>query len=87
MILGPPAAPRANTGSPSLSSTIVGLMLERGRFPAAIALFSAPTRPNALGTPGWLEKSSISLFNTTPVPGTITFDPKEVFTVAVIATQ
>ena len=63
------------------------LMEESGLFPGAIALLSAPTRPNTFGTPGCAEKSSIWLFSTTPVPGTMIFDPNEVFTVAVTATQ
>ena len=62
-------------------------MLDSGRFAGATALFWAPTSPNALGTPGWAEKSSISLFRIKPVPGTITLEPNDVLTVAVIATQ
>src|SRR5277367_3399599 len=38
-------------------------------------------------TPGWMEKSSISSFMTTPVPGMTTFEPKLVLMVAVQATQ
>ena len=34
-----------------------------------------------------MEKSSISLFKITPVPGTITLEPKLVLMVDVIATQ
>ena len=86
MIVGPPAAPTVKIGLPSLS-TIVGLMLESGRLPGSTALASAPIRPNALGTPGWAEKSSISLFITTPVPGVTTPEPKVVLTVAVQATH
>src|SRR5438270_5009980 len=86
MIFGPPAAPIAITGSLSFK-TIVGLMLERGRFPGWTEFASAPTSPKKFGTPGCVEKSSISSFITTPVPGTTTFDPNPVFTVAVQATQ
>ena len=68
------------------SNTIVGDMLERGRLPGSTLLAAAPTRPNALGTPGARAKSSISLLSTTPVPGTTTFEPKEVLMVAVMAT-
>src|SRR4051812_31856870 len=87
MIFGPPAAPTVITGFPALSSTIVGLMLDNGRLPGAMLLFSAPTSLNLFGTPGKIEKSSISLLRTTPVPGTITLEPNVVLTVAVIATQ
>ena len=86
MILGPPAAPTDITGIPSFI-TMVGLMLERGRFSGWTEFASAPKSPKALGTPGAAAKSSISLFMTTPVPGMITLDPKVVLTVAVIATQ
>src|ERR1044071_3249467 len=86
IIFGPPDAPSAMTGLPSFT-TIVGLMDESGRLPGATALASAPTRPNAFGAPGCAEKSYISSFITTPVPGITTFEPKLVFTVAVHATQ
>ena len=75
MIFGPPAAPTVIIGFPSLSSTIVGLMLDNGRLPGAMLLFSAPTRPNVLGTSGRIEKESISSLRTTPGPGAITFEP------------
>ena len=74
MIVGPPAAPTASTGR-SPSKTIVGDMLESGRLPGAGRLASEPTRPKALGAPGAAAKSSISLFSTTPMPGTTTFEP------------
>ena len=86
MIVGPPAAPTVKIGLPS-RSTIVGLMLESGRFPGATSLAVAPINPNTLGAPGCEEKSSISLFITTPVPGMTTPEPKVVFTVAVQATH
>ncbi len=71
----------------SPSSTSVGLMLDSGLLPGAMALPSLPVRPNAFATPGWIEKSSIWLLSTIPVPGTMTFEPNVVFTVVVIATQ
>ena len=86
MIVGPPAAPTARMGLLSLS-TIVGLMLDKGRLPGATELASVPNKPKALGTPGAAAKSSISLFIITPVPGITTLDPKEVLIVAVMATQ
>src|SRR5256885_569783 len=86
MMVGPPAAPTERIALPPLL-TIVGLMLESGRLPGPTALASAPINPKKLLTPGWIEKSSIWLFKTTPVPGTTTFDPKEVLMVAVQATQ
>src|SRR5437588_2568299 len=86
MMVGPPAAPRARIGFPSFNTT-VGLMLESGRLPAATALASAPIKPKKLLTPGWIEKSSIWLFKTTPVPGITTLQPNDVLIVAVQATQ
>ena len=87
MIVGPPAAPILITGSLLASSTIVGLMLDSGRFPGATALASPPTRPKWFGTPGATAKSSISLLSSTPVPGTTTFEPKAVLIVAVMLAQ
>src|SRR3954463_10361147 len=86
MIIGPPAAPQVRIGRPSFR-TIVGLMLDSGRLPGATALASAPTRPKALGGPGWAEKSSIWSFRKIPGPGTMTFGPKVVLIVCVQATQ
>ena len=62
-------------------------MLDSGLFPGSILLEILPTNPNAFWVPGIIEKSSISLFIKMPVPGMITFDPKDVLMVAVIATQ
>ena len=84
--MGPPAAPVASTGTLSLR-IIVGLMLESGLLPPSTLLDSFPIRPKALGTPGRIEKSSISLFISTPVPGMMTLDPNEVLIVDVIETQ
>ena len=65
-----------------------GADVDNGRLPgAATALFWAPIRPKALGTPGCVEKSSIWLLSTIPVPGITTLEPKDVLTVAVSATQ
>ena len=63
----PPGVPVASQGLSSLK-TIVGVMELKGRLSPSIALASPPTRPNAFGTPGLEEKSSISLFNRIPVP-------------------
>ena len=38
-------------------------------------LASPPTSSKAFGTPGFIEKSSISLLSTKPVPGTTTALP------------
>lgn len=62
-------------------------MLESGRFLGPTAFAFEPTSPNAFGVPGAIAKSSISLLSITPVPGTVTLDPQEVFTVQVMATQ
>src|ERR1700686_5373792 len=86
IIVGPPAAPTERMGSPSFR-TIVGLMLESGRLRGPTALASAPTNPKKFVAPGCAEKSSIWLFNTTPVPGMTTLEPKVVLMVAVQATQ
>ncbi len=86
MMVGPPAAPTERMGLWPFN-TIVGLMLVRGLFPGATAFASLPINPKALGVPGEMEKSSISLFIMTPVPGIITFDPNDVLIVAVMATQ
>src|SRR5271166_4283921 len=56
----PPGLPDTRNGIPP-RSTIVGVMLESGRLPGATAF--APrtsTSPNAFGTSGAMEKSSIS---------------------------
>ena len=86
MIVGPPAAPIASTGR-SPSKTSVGDMLESGRLPGAGRFASAPTNPNAFGAPASAAKSSISLFSTTPMPGTTTLEPYEVLMVDVQETQ
>src|SRR5262245_24710542 len=76
MICDPAGDPSARTGLPPCS-TRVGDMLLRGRFPAAIAFSSPPVTPNLLGTPGFAEKSSISLFSTKPAPRTTTPEPSQ----------
>ena len=63
-----PGVPMAATRS--CPSRKVGVIDESGRLPGSIALASSPTRPNAFGTPGATEKSSISLLSRKPVPGT-----------------
>src|SRR5258707_3394442 len=85
-MVGPPAAPTENSGLPSLS-TIVGLILERGRLPGPTEFASAPTTPKKLATPGGIAKSSIWLFRITPVPGITTLEPNEGLIFAVHATQ
>ena len=50
-------------------STKVGDMLDRLRLFGAIALAVAPTKPNSLGLPGLVEKSSMVLLSSTPVFG------------------
>ena len=70
MIIEPPGEPIARTGTPS-SSTMVGLIDERGRLPGAGRFGS--------GTPGpWVGvklKSVSSLFNKNPRSGTTMPDP------------
>jgi len=74
MIRLPPGVPRIATRS-SVSRK-VGVMLESGRLPGAMALALPPTNPYTLGTPGLRLKSSISSFSNTPVPGTMNPEPK-----------
>ena len=74
MIFEPPAAPVISLALLFSSSTIVGLMDDRGRFPGLMKLGAEGGRPNSLVTAGD-EKSSISLFIIIPVVGDIITDP------------
>jgi hypothetical protein len=86
MMRGPPGLPVTMKIFPSRVRT-VGVMLDRGRLPGAIALAPrSSTRPYTLGSPGAFEKSSISLLRTIPVPGTVMPEPKGVLMVMVRAT-
>ena len=85
MIWLPPGLPVIMKGFPSLS-TMVGVIELSILFPGATALYSPPVRPNAFGTPGFIEKSSISLLSSIPVPGTVIFDPYLKFSVYVFET-
>ena len=86
MIRGPPLAPAAATVAPAPgSTTMVGDMLDRGRFPGAGKFATEGASPYPFGAPGVL-KSSISLLSTTPVDGDVTLDPNAVLTVLVSAT-
>ena len=67
IIVDPPGDPIIIKGLPFFK-TIVGVIEDKGRFPGSIALALLPTNPNALGTPGFDEKSSISLFKKKPAP-------------------
>ena len=69
IIVDPPGEPITIKGLLSLS-TMVGVMEESGLFPGSTAFASFPINPNALGTPGFDEKSSISLFKKNPAPST-----------------
>ena len=62
-------------------------MLESMRLPGAMALASLPTRPKPLATPGFMEKSSISSFSSTPVPGGTKPDPNHWLMESVAATR
>jgi hypothetical protein len=85
MIIVPIGDPSAIMGRPSFS-TISGVIEESGRLPGATALASAPTASQRFGVALSIEKSSISLFSTMPVPGTVIFEPNSVLMVCVIAT-
>ena len=71
----PPGRPSAHAGLPS-RSTIVGAMLLVTRLPGAMEA----------GVPGCGSKSAMVLFSSTPVPGTVAFDPNRLLMVWVIAT-
>ena len=76
MMRDPPGEPATRIVRPS-RVTMVGDMLLNGRLPGAIALASPCTRPNRLGTPGLMVKSSISSFSKNPVPSGTTTAPNE----------
>ena len=78
----PPGDPVASI-CPCCVDTITGVIELNGRLPGAIALASPPIRPNAFGTPGLIEKSSISLLSNTPVPRATIPEPKFKFNVYV----
>ena len=81
----PPGVPSTATRCGPIRK--VGDIEESGRLPGAIAFASSPTRPNAFGTPGFTEKSSIWSFSMKPVPGTIIVLPNGRFTVCVTAAR
>ena len=68
----PPGLPVANQGVWSPRKTSVGLMELSGRRPGAMRFAGPCTKPKALAWPGAVLKSSISLFNRNPPPGTRT---------------
>src|ERR1041385_2667914 len=79
----PPGVPRTRNRRPAVSRTMDGVMAESIRFPGAIAFASPCTRPNRLGLPGAVLKSSISSFNKNPAPVTVTALPKSLLRVVV----
>src|SRR5262249_21415418 len=86
MILGPPGLPVTMNSRPSFS-TIVGVMLDRGRLRAAIAFAPRVSiRPYVLGRSGATAKSSISLLSSTPVSLAVMPEPYGVLIVIVSAT-
>ena len=86
MMVGPPAAPTTTRTRPASSSAIVGVIDDSGRLRGATAFCSLPIRPNALGTPGSSEKSSISSLSTMPVLPATRWAPKPRLMVVVSAT-
>src|SRR3989338_8075628 len=86
MMRGPPCAPRIKNNSPEGSSTMLGDIDDSIVLAGAIELASPPTRPNKLGIPGCMEKSSISLFSTMPVPSATTQEPNVALIVCVVLT-
>ena len=85
IIVDPPGVPTIRKGL-LFFSTIVGVIEDNILLLGSIAFASPPTSPNMLGKPGFILKSSISLFNKNPAPSTTTFDPKDELIVVVIAT-
>ena len=69
-----PGVPSTSTGLPSFV-TMVGLIELKGRLPGAMAFAWPCTRPYRFGTPSLDVKSSISSFNSTPVPAAVTRAP------------
>src|SRR5208337_1673760 len=85
IILGPPGEPVTKLSWPS-RTRIVGVMELRGRLPGPMALASDWIRPKrALGTPGCVVKSSISLLSKKPAEE-VTCEPYLSFSVVVQAT-
>ncbi len=76
MMREPPGLPVTMHGLPSLV-TMVGLIELSGRLPGAMALVLPWTRPNMLGVPGLVVKSSISSLRKKPVSPAITLAPKK----------
>ncbi len=85
VIVGPPGEPTIARSLPSLTM-IVGVMLDSMRLPGSMPFCGPWTRPNMLGAPTFAVKSSISLFRVTPVPGTMTLEPKPPLRVKVLDT-
>ena len=65
---------------------MVGVIAESGRLRGPIAFAGPWISPYMFGTPCLEAKSSISSFNKNPSPGTVTPEPKELFSVVVTAT-
>ena len=88
MMVEPPGEPRTSSGLPgahfrlgpglqiSGPTTMVGVMLESGRLPGAMALAGLWMRWYMLGTPGFAVKSSISLLSRKPSEPAVTPEPK-----------
>ena len=74
MIFDPPGDPTVSKVFPSFN-TIVGVIEDNIRLPGSTLFASAPIRPNIFGTPGFAEKSSISLLRRKPAPWTTVLAP------------
>src|SRR6185369_7571087 len=85
IIVLPPGVPTTINSLPSFV-IIVGVIELNILLLGAIAFASPPTKPNILGVPGLLLKSSISLFRRNPAPFTNTLLPNPPFKVVVTAT-
>src|SRR6218665_766162 len=68
-IVVPPGVPTTIFTLPSFR-TKVGAIEDSILFPGSLLLASHITAPTILGTPGFTEKSSISLFKKNPAPET-----------------
>jgi hypothetical protein len=66
-MVGPPGLPIVMKNFPSLR-TMVGVIEESGRLPAATAFAAAPSMPYWFGAPALAEKLSMLLFQRNPAP-------------------
>ena len=81
----PPGEPAIKNSLPS-RSTMTGVIELSILFPGSAELALPPVSPNILGTPGFTEKSSISLLSRNPALSATILLPKVSFSVVVTET-